>query len=60
MSELDVPYGEASFFSEDVSLVVSADKPKHAAKTEKVDAKLLSDGSSEDENEDDLVLEYTG
>eukprot|EP00794_Sanderia_malayensis_P009773 gene9774-10772_t len=61
MSEIDIQYGETGFFTEDSKLVAGGEKPKHPSKTEKDDATLLSEGSStdEDENEDDLVLEYT-
>ena len=46
---------------EDASLVARQEKTRHASSySEKDDAKLLSDGTSDDGDEDDLVLEYSG
>ena len=61
MSEIDVSYGETAFLSEKSNLVSVNERLKHAAQTEKDDANLLSEGSSqEDGDERDLVLEYRG
>ena len=46
---------------EDAHLFNQKVKEKHASSySEKDDANLLSDGTSEDGEEDDLVLEYSG
>ena len=61
MSEIDVSYSESATTKEDENLVSKLERQKHASSTEKDDANLLSEGTSEEEDvEDDLVLTYSG
>lgn len=61
MSDSELTHNEDAKSNEDAALFVKQEKTKHPSSyTEKDDAKLLSDGTSEDGDEDDLVLEYSG
>ena len=60
MSDAEISNSEASSFKEDSKLVSKSEKQKHASATEKDDANLLSEGSSQEDDEEELVLEYSG
>ena len=61
MSDSELAHKEILPSKEDALLFTQQEKAKHASSySEKDDANLLSDGTSEDGEEDDLVLEYSG
>lgn len=60
MSDTELAHIEGTTSNEDLNLVAKQEKQKHASYSEKDDAKLLSDGTSDDGDEEDLVLEYSG
>ena len=61
MSDSELAHSESLSSKEDVLFVARQEKTKHASSySEKDDATLLSDGTSDNSEEEDLVLEYSG
>ena len=61
MSDSELAHSESLSAKEEMLLVTQQEKAKHASSySEKDDATLLSDGTSDNSDEEDLVLEYSG
>jgi len=60
MSDSELAHSESLSAKEEMLLVTQQEKAKHASSySEKDDATLLSDGTSDNSDEEDLVLEYS-